>query len=67
MTIVEVKQDNAIYQSMRARITTMATIPANMFHFCQDVSTRNFLNNIPRLPAGYKFSNRQIEKKDSFK
>ena len=62
MTIAEANQDNAIYQSMRARITTMAAIPANMFHFCQDVSTRNFLNNIPKPPPGYKFSNRQIEK-----
>ena len=62
MTIAEANQDNAIYQPMQARITTMATIPANMFHFCQAVSTRNFLNNIPKPSPGYKFSNRQIEK-----
>ena len=66
MTIAEANQDNAIHQSMRARITTMATIPANIFHFCQAVSTRNFPNNIPRPPPGYKFSNRQIEEQIKF-
>ena len=62
MTIAEANQDNTIYQQMRARKTT----PANMFQFCQGVSTRNFLNNIPRPPAGYKFSNRQVEKQIKF-
>ena len=62
MTIAEANQDNIIYQEMRARKTT----PPNMFQFCQDVSTRNFLNNIPRSPADYKFSHRQIEKQIKF-
>ncbi|CAF1237545.1 unnamed protein product [Rotaria sp. Silwood1] len=61
MKIEEANQDDANYQ--RASATTTTTTMSNV-HF--DKNIRIHLKHVPKPPADYKFSKRQIEKQAEF-
>ncbi|CAF2782366.1 unnamed protein product [Rotaria sp. Silwood2] len=62
MKIEEANQDDANYQ--RVCTTTATTTTKSNVHFDREI--RKYLKDVPKPPAGYKFSKRQIEKQAEF-